>query len=92
MKTITVEFFCSFNERSQQFFLVDISEITAERILRSAESLFSFVTENRLTEDEIQDLYKISTCFSGDIDDITPPDWYLECNGKLFIENGVLTD
>jgi hypothetical protein len=92
MKTITVEFICSFNERSQQIINEDISEIKAQEILRSKEKLFNFATEDQLSEEEKQDLYKISTCFYGDLEDITPPDWYMECNGKLWIENGVLTD
>lgn len=43
-----------------------------------------------LTEDERQQLIKISTCiYLENEGDIELPTWYNECNGKLYFDKGV---
>ena len=44
-----------------------------------------------LTKDEKNDLVKISSCVLIDGDIFEEPDWFIGCNGKLWIENGKLS-
>lgn len=91
MKTIEVEFIHTFNNLPQQTSGCDVSEISANRILRTKQSMFEFATEY-LSEEQKQELVKISICVNPGECEIDPPDWFLSCNGKLWIENGQLQE
>ena len=91
MKTVSIDFIHTFNKLPQQNSGCDLSEIKAQSVLRTKNEMFDFATEY-LSEQQKQDLVKISISVDPGDCDIDPPAWFLECNGKLWAENGVLTD
>lgn len=82
MKNVVIQFILSFNEAQQQFSEIDYTK----ELIQSPQRLFGAATQD-LTPEEVKDLYKISCCVYGDVD---IPDWYKECNGKLWVTNGEL--
>ncbi|NMB83294.1 MAG: hypothetical protein GYA14_15910 [Ignavibacteria bacterium] len=78
------EFILTFEEREQEFY----SESFDESALNSEQDLFNFVAD-RITGEEKNELVKISSCIIN-FDGRQLPDWFITCNGKLYIKNGEL--
>ena len=57
-------------------------------IFESVDTFMEWVNE-QLTDEEITELIKISTCVYN-VGDFPPPDWYLECDGKIYPKDLVL--
>jgi hypothetical protein len=76
-----IEFIFTFHEREQEFAR---SEITPE-ILESKTELLDFIFE-RLTKPEASELVKISCCVYN-AGDYKCPDWYIDMNGKYWLDD-----
>lgn len=59
-------------------------------ILKDKETLFEFAT-CELSENEKQDLVEISCCVLIEEGHFERPKWYKESNGKLLVNNGLLS-
>jgi hypothetical protein len=64
--------------------------IMDKKHFKSKEKLIDFAVQE-LAPSEVEELVKISACISLDENEkINPPQWYLDCNGKFYFENGKL--
>ena len=87
MKT-ELEFIFTYDEAPQEFVNEVVNEMALNNILLNEKSLFEFATKE-LTEDKKRTLIKISCCVYSD-GGYVPPQWYMDCNGKLWPENGII--
>ena len=79
-----IEFIVTFNDSPQQFFNYDYNEDA----LQDEQSLFDYATQE-LDNEDVDEIVKISTCVYG----VTPddlPSWFMDCNGKLWAEDGAV--
>lgn len=67
----------TFVEREQDIIETDVPET----FLNTKEKLSEYLTR-RLSTEEQNELLKISCCAYADKDEL--PNWYFDCNGKLF--------
>ena len=72
-------------ERAPQLFL---DYPFNEEVLKDKETFAKFALVD-LSAEEIEQLVKISFCVYCK-DEIEIPDWIIECNGKLWFQNGEL--
>ena len=77
MKTTTVDLIFTFENKDQEWFRTEVDTNS----LDSKEQFFKAVTE-QLSDEEKQDLVKISCCLMGA--EVEVPLWYQECNGKFW--------
>lgn len=82
-----IEFILTYSSNPQEI----VQYPFVNSILKDKQTLFEFATAE-LTQEEIKNLVKISSCVLIGGGNFKEVDWYKECNGKLWIENGVLTD
>lgn len=84
-----IEFIFTFSDESEKDQMV-LSDTLTENMLRSKDDLFQEAIEY-LDDDEVEVLEKISCAvYLEEEDDLEPPQWYIDCNGKLFVEGGQL--
>jgi len=84
-KKMKIEFIYTYNEKPQEI----VSYPFVLPILQDKETMLKFALSD-LSEDERQQLVKISTCIYFENEgEIELPKWFNECNGKLYFENGV---
>ena len=80
-----IEFIYTYNEKPQEI----VSYPFVLPILESEETLIEYALSD-LSDEEKKQLVKISSCVyfenKGEVD---LPNWFNECNGKLYFENGV---
>ncbi len=76
-------FIFTYEIRGQEFLNLEIQP----EHLKSEQSLFDKITED-FQEDEKNDLFKISCCVNAEVENL--PEWYLQSNGKMWIENGTV--
>ena len=77
-----LELILTYEDKPQDFLNLFCDDST----LKDEQTFFDFAT-NELSEEKKENLCKISTWA---ITDKEPPKWFIECNGKLWIENGKL--
>jgi len=60
--------------------------------MKSKEEFVKFA-KSQLSEAETKNLVKISCCvYTDETDTMTPPSWYMDCNGKFYFSEGVLEE
>lgn len=80
-----IQFIYTFENRPQSFLTFPF----VEPILQDIETLFKFAI-TPLDKDDLQELVKISSAIIFDDDKFELPLWYIECNGKLWVKDGIL--
>ena len=86
LKIMRIEFILTYNSKPQE--IVEYPFVNP--ILKDKQTLFDFATA-QLSDEEKQELVKISSCVLIDGGNFEEPEWYSQSNGKLWIENGVLS-
>ena len=86
LKIMRIEFILTYNSKPQEM----VAYPFVNPILKNKQILFEFATA-QLSDEEKQDLVKISSCILIDGGNFEEPEWYSQSNGKLWIENGVLS-
>lgn len=78
-----IEFILTFASKPQK--IVEYPFVNP--ILKDKKTLFDFATA-QLRQDEKKELLKISSCvYIGNSASFEEADWFMECNGKLFIKD-----
>jgi hypothetical protein len=83
---MTIEFIFTYSSKPQEI----IEYPFVNPILKDKQTLFEFATAE-LSDEEKQKLVKISSCVLINGGNFEEPEWYSQSNGKLWIENGVLS-
>lgn len=81
-----IQFIYTFESKPQNSAIFPVNMSTLDNVKAVKELALSY-----LSNEEKQELVKISCCV--DVEDTfveNPPQWYLDCNGKLWFENGKL--
>lgn len=84
---MTIEFIFTFNKNKHQ----DVIKYPfVNPILKDKQTLFDFATA-MLDKEDKNNLVKISCCVTyDDVKEFEDPQWYKDCEGKLYVENGKL--
>jgi hypothetical protein len=77
-----IEFICSFDGMEQEVYRGPFNP----EFMASKQVLSASITDE-LDVEHVNRLTKVSCCVYGDA---KLPDWYMECNGKLWYDMGVL--
>lgn len=81
-----IEFIYTYNEKPQEI----VSYPFVLPILESKETLIEYALSD-LSDEEQHQLVKISSCvYFDNKGEVDLPDWFNECNGKLYFENSVV--
>jgi len=81
-----IQFIFTYNSKPQEF----VEYPFVNQILKDKQTLFEFATA-QFSDEEKNELVKISSCILIDGGNFEEPDWYKELNGNLWIENGMLS-
>lgn len=81
------QFIYTFEETDQE--IINYPTMDKKHI-ENKESLIQFAVQE-FAQSEVEELVKISVCISPEENEkINPPQWYLDCNGKFYFEEGKL--
>lgn len=80
-----IEFILTYNSKPQEIFEYPF----INPILTDKQTLFDFATAY-LSNEEKQELIKISSCVLIDGGKFELPKWFVECNGKLYFKKGII--
>lgn len=75
-----IEFIYTYENRPQEIAKGEIENLD---MLQSEDALKKFATEG-MEPSELAELKKISCCVYHDAEEVILPNWFLNCNGKLW--------